>query len=74
MPKHPIKIVVRLLALSAELRAYACAFAAQAPCWQPQATSRGLGEDMGAPRTRSDTFAWMPAGGILTAARAATGM
>ncbi len=74
MPKHPIKIVVRLLALVTELQAHARAFATQAPSWLPQATSRTLVENTNAPLTRSDAFSWMKAGGVLTAARAASGM
>lgn len=74
MPKHPIKIVVRLLALATALRAHARALATQAPCWHSRAATRGLVENTRAPLRQSDAFAWMRPGGVLTAARAASGM
>ena len=74
MPKHPITVVVQLLALVTELRAHARAFAMQAPSSRPQAASRGLVENTNAPLGQSDAFTWMRAGWVLTAARAASGM
>ena len=74
MPKHRIKIVVQLLALVTELRAHARTFAMQPPCSRPQAASRGLPGNTNVPLGQSDAFTWMRAGGVLTAARAASGM
>jgi len=68
MPEYPLVFI-------AALRAAARALDTPARCCEhAQTAGRGRVESRNAPATQGDAFAWMSLDGVLTAARAASGM